>query len=400
MRKIAATLMEAALSVVPAQAARGDSTMQTAASRARGIIFNIRAVAAATTALCVLAAVLVAGGASANEGEAGEVWVTSQGTHRLFILHGREGQGGIEAVTLPSGTGPHLINFSPDGEYAYVSGMGNGNLEILRADDRQIVATLNFGPSVLTHQAKPSPEGTTLLVAQIAAKKLIKVAADEGAESWTKVGELTLAQSPICTIFRDDGERAYVSLLQSGIAVVDVATMTLVKTLATDGFVACGMVKNHDGNTITLASSGGGGHIYRLNTTTDELDEDLGTLGAIDWHSFAMSPNEKLGFGSIPGGDEVRLVGLMGETATTVASLALDATPGAANDQPDNMAVRGDTLYVSLRASGKLAIVSLNLLQVEYVDLSPPAPFNPANCGPAPGVPGSGCAVHGVAIRP
>lgn len=358
-----------------------------------------RSAAAGAAILCLLAVLLVPAGASADQDGTGEVWVTSQGTHRLFVLHGSAGQGGIETVSLPAGTGPHLINFSPGADYAYVSGMGNGNLEILRADDRQIVATLNFGPSALTHQAKPSPDGTTLLVSQIAAKKLIKVAADEAAESWTKVGELTLAQSPICTIFRDDGERAYVSLLPSGIAVVDITTMTLVKTLPTDGFVACGMIKNHDGKAITLASSGGGGHIYRLNTMTDELDEDLGTLGAHDWHTFAMSPNEKIGFGGVPHHDEVRLVDLQGTTATTIATLPVDGTPGTSNDQPDNMAVRGDTLYVSLRSSGKLAVVSLNDLSVRYIQLSPPTPFNPANCGPAADIPGSGCAVHGVAIR-
>jgi len=356
---------------------------------------TILVVATVTVAMSV--ALATPGPAPASDD--GEVWVTSQGMSRLFIIHGLHGQGGVETLNLPPGTGPHLTTFSPDGEYAYVSGMGNGDLDILRADDRRLVATLNFGPT-LTHQAKPSPDGTTVLVAQIAAKKLIKVAADEADESWTEVNELTLTRSPICTIFRDDGQRAYVSLLPSGIAVVDVATMTLVKTLTTDGFVACGMVKNHDGKAITLASSGGGGHVYRLNTTTDELDQDLGTLGAVDWHSFAMSANENLGLGSIPAGDEVRVVDLRGTAATTLASLALDPTPGLANDEPDNMVVRGETVYASLRASGKLAIVDLTQLRVDYIDLSPPAPFNPANCGPAPGVPGSGCAVHGVVVRP
>lgn len=361
---------------------------------------NLLTILAGVMASAAAVALLLPGsGRSSPASSDGEVWVTSQGTHRLFIVRGREGQGGVETVTLPSGTGPHLVNFSPDGEYAYVPGMGNGDLDVLRADGRALVARLNFGPAG-THQAEPSPDGATLLVAQIPTRKLVKVAADESAESWIKVGELVLAQSPICTIFRDDGQRAYVSLLPSGIAVVDVATMSLVKTLATDGFVACGMVKNHDGKTITLASSGGGGHVYRLNTETDELDQDLGTLGAADWHSFRVSPNEKLGFGTVPHVDEVRLIGLEGPTAATIASLSLDPTPGAANDQPDNMDVRGDTLYASLRASGKLAIVSVNQREVAYVDLSPRAPFNPANCGPAPGVPGSGCAVHGVAVRP
>jgi hypothetical protein len=42
----------------------------------------------------------------------------------------------------------------------------------------------------------------------------------------------------------------------------------------------------------------------------------------------------------------------------------LDPTPGIGNDQPDALGggetVRGNTLFVSLRASGRLAIVNVN----------------------------------------
>lgn len=347
---------------------------------------------AVAAVLVTLAAALATAGLAPASRE-GEVWVTSQGTHRLFIVHGLHGQGGVETLNLPTGTGPHLINFSPDGEYTYVSGMGNGNLLVLRAKDREIVATLNFGAPAGTHQAMPSPDGETLLVAQIASKKLIKVAADETTETWTKTGqELTLAKSPICTIFRDDGQRAYVSLLPSGIQVVDVATMAPVgDEIPTDGFVACGMVKEHDGSGIMLTSSGGGGHVYRLDLETETLDS-RGTLGASDWHSFRMSPNEKVGFGTVPAADEVRLVDLESDPVTSVA-LPLNPTPGVGNDEPDHMAVHGNTLYAPLRESGKLAIVQVNQGVVDYLDLSPANPFfNPSNC--------AGCAVHGVAVRP
>jgi hypothetical protein len=268
--------------------------------------------------------------------------------------------------------------------------MGNGKLEIMRADSHVIAASLSFGAAG-THQAKPSPDGTTLLIAQIPTKKLVSLAVDEATESWNPVGELELAQSPICTIYRDDGQRAYVSLLPSGVAVVDVATMTLVKTLPTDGFVACGMVKSHNGKSITLAAAGHGGHIYRLNLLTDELDEDLGPIGAADWHSFAMSANEKIGFGTVPAADQLRILDISGVAVTTIESLPLDPTAGLVNDQPDNMAIQGNTLYVSLRASGKLAIIDIQQRQATYLDLSPPSDLNPMNC--------AGCAVHGITIR-
>jgi DNA-binding beta-propeller fold protein YncE len=335
------------------------------------------------------------------DGDSGELWVTSQGTDRLFIVHG---QGtAIETVPVP-GIGPHITTFSPFGDYAYVSGMRNGDLTILRADDRQIVQTLHLGPT-LTHQAKPSPDGSVLLVAQIASMTLIKVAADEDAETWHVVGSLSFAalgRAPICSVFRDDGERAYVSLRPSGIAIVDVPTMNHIGTLDTDGFVACGMIKSKRGRIVTVASSGGGGHIYRLDTNNDTL-VDLGTLGASDWHSFNISPNEKIGIGTSPHSDEIILAELRGPTATLIAAVPLDPTPGSGNDEPDALSVRGNTLFVSLRASGQLAIVDRNQKTVTFLQLSPPAPFNPATCGPPvpqPPTGQGGCAIHGVTVRP
>jgi DNA-binding beta-propeller fold protein YncE len=333
--------------------------------------------------------------------EHGELWVTSQGTDRLFIVHG-EGSS-IETLPLPSGAGPHITTFSPLGDFAYVSGMGNGDLFVFRAHDRQLIQTLRLGP-VLTHQARSSPDGSILLVAQIATQNLIKVAVDEAAKTWTVADSLSLTAlgAPICTVFRDDGQRAYVSLRPTGIAIVDVSTMMLVDVLPTDGFVACGMIKSKRGRIVTVASSGSGGHIYRLDTLTDTLT-DAGTLGAADWHSFAMNRNEKLGFGSSPGSDEVIAVGLKGLNARNLGTIALDPTPGIGNDQPDALAVRGNKVFVSLRASGQLAIIKANRGTVSFLQLSPPAPFNEVTCGPpGPPTPGAagGCAVHGVAVRP
>ncbi len=353
---------------------------------------RIRTVGVAGALACTLAVGMLFIEPSAASSEPGEVWVTSQGTDRLFIVHGQYGQGGVETFELPVGTGPHLINFSPDGEYAYVSGMSNGRLLVVRADDRQVVANLSFGAAGGTHQAVPSPDGGTLLVTQIPSKRLIKVTALEASETWTSTGqELTFSKPPICSIFRDS-QFAYVSLLPSGIQAVDVATMTKVgDEIPTDGFVACGMVRERDGDGVMLSSSGGGGHLYRLDFTSGSL-QSLGTLGASDWHSFRMLPNERVGFGSVPEGDELRLVDLTSNPVTSVA-LPLDPTAGIGNDQPDHMAVHGNTVYAPLRASGKLAIVQVNSGTVEYLDLAPPNPdFNPTNC--------AGCAVHGVAVRP
>src|SRR4029079_3564572 len=97
------------------------------------------------------------------------------------------------------------------------------------------------------HQAKASPDGSTVLVSVVASKTLVRLAADETAETWTQNGDLsfgTIGKAPICTVFRDDGQEAYVSLQPSGLAIVDVPSMSIVDVLPTDGFIACGMIKS------------------------------------------------------------------------------------------------------------------------------------------------------------
>lgn len=332
--------------------------------------------------------------ASPNPAERGELWTTLQAASKVIVLAGRRDQPTRTTIDLPEGTGPHITTFSPDRRYAYVGGMGNGDLDVLGANTRQVVETVHLGPAG-THQAKASPDGSVLLAAQVATQTLIKVAADEAHERWSIAGSLSFAQlgrAPVCTIFRDDGRRAYVSLNPTGLAIVDVVTMNLVDVLPVAGFIACGMVKAPDGRSVTIASGGGGGHIYRLDTATDRLT-DMGALGAPDWHSFNVTADGKLGVGSVPSGDEVVFVDLTGSQARTAAVLALHPTPGIGSDQPDAIGISGETAWVSLRRSGKLAVIDLvKRAVVTYLDLAPPAnSINPANC--------AGCALHGVTVR-
>lgn len=327
-------------------------------------------------------------------GQAGEVWVTHQSADTISILHPVLAvQGGaVETISLPGGSHPHIITFSPDGKFAYVANMGDGSLVVFNATSRQILNSMNFGPT-LTHQAKPSPDGSVLLVSQIATKTLFKVVVDESRPSWSLMGSLSLGsilKAPVCSIFRDDGLRAYVSLLPSGIAIIDVPTMSLLGTLPTDGFIACGMIKSHDGGRVFIASAGSGGHLYELDTATDTLIDTGHTIGAGSWHSFNISPDEKTGFGTSPLVDQLQIINL-----ATGSSFPLSLNPSevVGGDQPDAVAVQGTNVYVSLRVSGKLAVINIQGQSVDYLRLEQPsASINPANC--------MGCALHGVTVRP
>jgi DNA-binding beta-propeller fold protein YncE len=326
-----------------------------------------------------------------------ELWVTSQGQDSVFVLSFPDGEI-LDRVALPATTQPHITTFSPDGSYAYVSGMGNGELVVLRADDRKIVGTLPLWPAGV-HQAKASPDGSTVLVSVVASKTLVRLAADEAAETWVENGSLSLGpigKAPICTVFRNDGQQAYVSLQPSGIAIIDMPSLSIVDVLPTDGFIACGMIKTPDGSSVVIASSGGGGHIYTLDLTSDQL-LDRGTIGAADWHSFNMTPDGALGFGTSPASDELVVVDLTTQPVTSKGTLHLSPLPGEGANQPDALGggdpIVSGVLPVSLRAAGQLAFVDVASLAVRsYLPIASPAQFNQATC--------VGCAVHGVSVRP
>ena len=336
-----------------------------------------------------------------------ELWVTSQGDNVIFIRN-FEDLSPIDEIDLPSGAGPHIITFhTPD--FAYIGGMTDGNVYVIDANARQVVQTLHVGPT-LAHQVKVSPDGATALIAVLSTKSLTRMHVDEAGRSWTLDGSLDIGVAtggkvPVCTVFRADSRRAYVSLNPSGIAIVDVPTLTYLGQIATDGFIACGMIKS-DADHVVIASAGSGGHIYTLDMTTETLT-DRGTLGAASWHSFNMTPDGTRGFGSSPLSDEVIVIDLTTTPVTNLGSIRFDQIAGVGHNQPDAFgggeAISGNVLPVGLRAAGNVAVINAhNLTLRSLVNLEPPAPFNPMTCGPAVGPPTSagGCPVHGVTPRP
>jgi DNA-binding beta-propeller fold protein YncE len=345
----------------------------------------------------VLAGWLVAlGGAVAQTGLTGdcvdtgegEVWTTAVEQNTLKIV---TGPGCVATLSHPSLLQPHGVEFSLSGQFAYVSNLGNGNLVVVRAEDRQVVATFNLGPNRL-HHAKPSPDGSVLLATHLDSRKVFRISADEATQTWTVMDSLTLKdaggnlRSPVCVAFRSDGRRAYVSLNPQDIAVVDISPGTpLTQTTAfrTIGSVQCGMVNSKDGKTMFVDSNGGGGHFYRLDTTTDVLTEDLSyTIGAVDLQDFDVSPNEKWAFAADRGFNRLKVLDLKG---SGVEEILLEPRPGFL-DKPDMVAVAGNNIYVTMRTAGVLAWVKARQRTVTFIDL-----------GIAPsGLPHG----NGIAIRP
>ncbi|HVE62432.1 MAG TPA: hypothetical protein VNB94_01330 [Mycobacteriales bacterium] len=319
-------------------------------------------IAKALLVLLVAAAATFTTSASAQVGRE-ELWVAQQDTDAIAVIrHGRV----RDRIPLPKGTGPHSIDVSPSGAFAYVSGVGNGDLHVVDTKSRKIVTTLDLGDKG-THQARPTPDGRRILVAQMQSKQVIALVASEAGRRWTKEGALTLEKEPICTAYADGGRRAYVSTKPDGIAVVDTTTMTVTKELPTDGAVQCGLAELADSRTIYVSSNGGTGHLYRLDPGTDELADAGLSLDAKDLHGLALSPEGDSAYLSARESDALKVVPLGGGAIRTVS---LDRRPNEV-DKPDQVRLSGETVAVSMRTTGEVALVDRRTLAVRYVPVAP-----------------------------
>lgn len=311
-----------------------------------------------------------------------ELWVLAQDRSEIKVVRD---QALVDTIKLPTGTNPHLLEFSPSGKYAYIAGLGNGNLLIMRITDR-VTKTLNVGTGG-AHYAKATPDGTAVLLVQqptttSSANRVIKVVANEASETWTEGASLALPGVADCVVFRPDGQRAYVTL-RDGIAVVDVATMTLVKTLATSGRPACGFAAIPGiPAKFFVTSNGQGGRLYTLDTGSDILYDLEYTFNAFNLHVPAVSADGTKLYITDRGdrGTEIRAEDVLYvvdlkcavPACQTPPTITIDPRPGT-GDRMDGVVVQGNTVYIAFRAAGKLAMMDSGTQAVTYMDLVPPS---------------------------
>ena len=65
---------------------------------------------------------------------------------------------------------PHMVDFTPGGAYALIAATASGNVSVIRAADRQVVAVLPTGPA--SHAATVRPDGRQAIVSVIGDPKV------------------------------------------------------------------------------------------------------------------------------------------------------------------------------------------------------------------------------------
>ncbi|HVA24284.1 MAG TPA: hypothetical protein VMW62_07810 [Chloroflexota bacterium] len=132
----------------------------------------------------------------------------------------------MKRVQFPSGTKPHMLRVSPDGQTVWVQTAAAGTNVVLKASDLSTLATAKVGKTPVTNAW--SPDGKWSLVTNQGENTATLI----DAATFKPVKTITVGQSPSVVSFRQDGKFAYVTVTgANSVAVIDTATWTVAKTL-------------------------------------------------------------------------------------------------------------------------------------------------------------------------
>ena len=238
-----------------------------------------------------------------------EVWAMDQTNNIIYVINPQLEV--VETVDLSEAglERTHWINFTSDSKYAWIASTVSGNTAVIRAEDRQVIATFDTGPA--SHAADIYPDDSGVLVSVIKSGELVEIVADHATETFSvgrtlKIAEDPLVKSradefpsanPIQSAFTRDGRYAYVTLgpalANGGLVILDLETFTLVKAYSPEEVkVNLMSVLSPDGTKmfVTGGARDSKSLFYVFDTDTHEVIAKDATRGA-EAHGMALTPD-------------------------------------------------------------------------------------------------------------
>ncbi len=238
-----------------------------------------------------------------------EVWAMDQTNNIIHIINPQLEV--VETVDLSEAglERTHWINFTSDSKYAWIASTVSGNTAVVRAEDRQVIATFDTGPA--SHAADIYPDDSGVLVSVIKTGELVEIVSDHAAEAFSVGRRLIIAEdplvkeradefpsaNPISSAFTRDGRYAYVTLgpalADGGLVILDLETFTLVKAYSPKEVkVNLMSVLSPDGTKmyVTGGSRDAKSLFYVFDTATHEVVAKDATRGA-EAHGMALTPD-------------------------------------------------------------------------------------------------------------
>lgn len=297
-----------------------------------------------------------------------EIWAMDQGTHKVHIFNSALAEVASMDLGARGVRVPHMLEFTSDHRYAFVASPASGNVTVIRASDRAVVAQIPTGPR--THHAAVSPGDRTVLVSVIGAAnvpwdgKLVEINLDLANERFTVGRQLVLADDPlfasrragikdtggaVCLGFTADGSYGYVTLGpgldEGGVVVLDTRSFRLVEVYPPQQLDAnCGTVRSSSGAHMYLVGGDRGvGAWHAADTRTHRPVRRTDSRGH-DAHGSAVTPD----------GREYWLVNRVTSNAVVVdqRTMGVVAEIPFVGKTPDIVAISPDSRYAFITLRG------------------------------------------------
>lgn len=297
-------------------------------------------VAAVTTLVMAMGGVAAGGVAASGAASAAETaYVVGQASLDVTPI---AFPSGVAGTSIPVGTLPRDVAFSPDGKTAYVTNDAGDSVTQINVGSGTVEATIALptgsGPQALA----VSPDGSAVYVVDGSGNSVTPIAIATGVAGTP----IPVGEDPLGIAFAPDGGTAYVADEDSDTVVpIDVATGKTEAAIAVAG------------GPVSLAVTPDGKTLYVATVDTDAvtpIDLATGATGApIVLGSspsgptgappdIAISPNGTLAYVTSPTTDTVRPIGLSGGTGTAGTAISAGKAPTGVAFSPD-----GSTAYVA-----------------------------------------------------
>jgi YVTN family beta-propeller protein len=251
---------------------------------------------------------------------------------------------GAVVATMPVAAGPHGMAITQDGRTVYVSGDGSSSVDVIDTATDKVVKTINVGKA--PNGVALTPDDRLLVVTVYGEDRIVFI----DTSTQTVVANMVVPK-PHTVAISPNGKLAYVTVQEPGhfgLALIDIATRSLVRTLALDKTPRDGEF-GYDGKLFYFTQAGVNS-VQVLDPASDRIVAQVPT---------GVSPH----FVSYPRGSAFGIVVVQGPSELLLFDPATNkpARSIAVGKQPHWATASGDgkTAYVTNEGSNDVTIVEL-----------------------------------------
>lgn len=194
-----------------------------------------------------------------------EIWGVSTAGGHVWIIDAPSGQ---VVARIPVGRGAFALDFSPDGEHAYVAASDAHQVVAINCAARKVVGSTRTGKK--PWQARVTPDGNTLLVPNRDDATLTLL----DAKTLAHIGSIAVAAQPEQVAILPDSSKAFIAATKANqISVVDLKRRVLLANLPLPG-PAAALILKPDGGELYVPSPQSHS-VTVVNTWANEVTETL-----------------------------------------------------------------------------------------------------------------------------